>query len=163
VESYKIDRNSWHYKVTSFGVSAWAMSRIQDICQYRRWFLYGLVKVFLAAIAAVWVSMGVFIVPTYQLVTHVLAEGWSLSVFKYLWFSTWITGPETAAFFVWMALPQIAMAILLGIVTLGGSAFLICKGIGSIDKDVQLIPGFISTAWKSAKEKYCLPVKFTNE
>ena len=135
-------RNSWHYKlVTHFGNMSQA-DPIKNICDYRL-AVFASLMVFTLAIGAIVTLSSVLIMPI----------AWS--IVNYFELGYWPIKDDavvTAGFILW------------GMIVLGVIVFVIRQIILLIAKKYFApkitAPGFIKTAYRSFRDKYCIEIDF---
>lgn len=151
MNTFKVKPKSWHYHVVSSyaRVSQWELeSGKYDFCKYLRKVVSGL---FLALLFGLLIT--VLLAPLTITFSWVAA---SLVTF------TWVK-PDINDMGFWFGVTEIVIICLIGLLALGFFTNEYLK-----EKDITLFrkvspPGFISQAYDSFKNKYCLKVEYVSE
>ena len=159
MKAFVIDKNSWHYQLMRFGHSDWYIDEAHpDICSYTHSVFWMLFKVLLliAAVSAV-LSIAVAI----PLATF---AAWATTGVSFMDFWAYMLDKENAE--GWVFLIQIS-AILWMAGTVVSGFVLTAWGLAKLNETSRPItiptPGFVKQAYSSWKDKYCVPIRFTDK
>lgn len=131
----EISQSSWHYKIVYFFNGR---DRINDICEYRWAFLRGAAMVAILSAIIFGSMILVLLMSLADMITGLLFS---------LWYQTWMLSAMGEGFLI-------ATAILLGV---GATAIAFYHVKMYIPRSKT---GIVGEMYRSAKEKYCVPVDF---